>query len=129
MRTAVQYFALLITTAASIALAAPDSTETPPPSYHLHGYYKLIDQEGTWQRSSDSPWEVVKKASWIKPRLVKWGYVPITHDSQNFYCLIDNAPRTGSNITEPRFVCGDPETVEWLFNNNKSPTLRLYGGH
>lgn len=99
------------------------------PTYHLHGYYKLLNDFPTWQQSDDSPWQVVKDQPWIKPRLVKWGYVPMTHDSQNYYCLIDGGPRTGSHVTEPIFICGDPKTVEWIFNTNQAPQLPLYGGH
>src|ERR1700739_3034932 len=88
----------------SLASAAPESpaapaAATPLPAYHLHGYYKLLDEIPTWQAGDDSPWQVVKGEPWIKPRLVKWGYVPIVHDSQPYYCLIDG-PRTGSHIIE-----------------------------
>jgi hypothetical protein len=34
----------------------------------------------------------------------------------------------GSNISERTFVCGDPSTVEWLFNAGRTPTVALYGG-
>ena len=118
---------------ASFASAAPESTApagaAPLPTYYLHGYYKLLDQVPTWQQSDDAPWQVVKNEPWIKRRLVKWGYVPIIHDSQRYYCLIDDNPRTGSHVNEQTFICGDPKTVEWIFNNNLSPTLPLYGGH
>jgi hypothetical protein len=113
---------------ASLAFALPKS-DAPQPSYHLQGYYKLHQQVATWQVSNDSPWQVVKDESWIDPRLVKWGYVPVTHDSDHYYCLIDDKPRTGSNILEKTFICGDPKTVELLFNNNWRPVLPLYGGH
>jgi len=122
---------------ASAACAASDSTApqgtvppgaAPPPAYHLKGYYRLTDQIPTWQISDNTPWQVVKGEPWIKPRLVKWGYVPMTHDAKRYYCLIDDRPRTGSLIMEQTFVCGDPETVEWMFNTGRSPRLPLYGG-
>jgi hypothetical protein len=66
---------------------------------------------------------------WVNPRLVKWGYVPVTQDSKRYYCLIDDRPRRGSHISERTFVCGDPSsTVEWLYNAGRTPTVRLYGG-
>ena len=119
----------------SLASAASESTApaagaAPPlPTYYLHGYYKLLDNVPTWQQSDDSPWQVVKGEPWIKPRLVKWGYVPVTHDSEPYYCLIDNGPRTGSHVIEKTFICGDPKTVEYIFNTNRTPTIPLYGGH
>jgi hypothetical protein len=132
MRTIVGCFAGLAAMTAP-AFAAPESAApaaaAPLPTYHLHGYYKLLDQVPTWQQSDDAPWQVVKDQPWIKPRLVKWGYVPMTHDSQPYYCLIDHHPRTGSHLNEPLFICGDPKTVEWIFDTGRNPTLLLYGGH
>lgn len=119
----------------SLAYAAPERTApagaaaSPLPTYYLHGYYKLLDEVPTWQQSDAFPWQVVKDEPWIKPRLVKWGYVPMTHDAQNYYCLIDGGPRTGSHVAEPIFICGDPKTVEWIFNTNRTPRVPLYGGH
>jgi hypothetical protein len=112
---------------ASVALGASESAPRPHPSYHLHGYYKLHDELGVWELSDDSPWQVVKNEPWINARLVKWGYVPITHDSERYYCMIDDQPRTGTHIGGPTFVCGDPTTVEYLFNNHQTPKLLLYG--
>jgi hypothetical protein len=126
MRAALVSFACF-TALASLALAAPQSA-APQPTYHLRGYYKLHTQVGIWQLSDDSPWQVVKDQPWINPRLVHWGYVPITHDSKHYYCLIDDKPTTGTNILEKTFVCGDPKTVQLIFDNNWRPVLPLYGG-
>jgi hypothetical protein len=125
MRAIVGFLASLA--AVSALAAVPEAA--PLPAYHLHGYYKLLDNIPTWQQSSDSPWQVVKGEPWINKRLVKWGYVPMTHDAQNYYCLIDNGPRTGSRVIEQNFICGDPKTVEWIFNTNRTPALPLYAGH
>ncbi len=111
----------------SLALAAPQNT-TSLPTYHLRGYYELHYQTGVWQSSNNSPWQVVKDEPWIQDSVVKWGYVPMTHDSKHYYCLIDDHPRTGSNILGKTFVCGDPATVETLSTNNLRPKLPLYGG-
>lgn len=131
MRAVVVFFAGL-SAMTSLAFAAPESAApaaaTPLPTYHLHGYYKLLNDFPTWQQSDDSPWQVVKDQPWIKPRLVKWGYVPMTHDSQRYYCLINDGPRTGTHVNGPIFICGDPKTVEWIFNTNRTPTIPLYGG-
>jgi hypothetical protein len=127
MRTIVGSF-ICLTALASLAVAATESS-APPPAYHLHGYYKLREQVATWQVSDDSPWQVVKDEPWIKPELVKWGYVPVTHDSEHYYCLIDSRPRTGTNIAERTFICGDPATVELDFIYNWKPKLSLYAGH
>lgn len=110
-----------------LAFAAPE-TAPPPPTYHLHGYYHLYNRMATWQFSDGSPWQVVKDDPWIDPMVVKWGYVPMTHNSKHYYCLIDDRPRTGSNIIEKTFVCGDPEVVELVFRNNWKPILAQYGG-
>jgi hypothetical protein len=69
-----------------------------------------------------------KNEPWINPRLVKWGYVPMVHDSKPFYCLIDDRPRTGSHVMERTFICGDPASTELVFNIWRTPRLSLYGG-
>ena len=129
MRVAAGCFACL-TAMASFAFAASPSEGQgdPAPTYYLRGFYKLLDQRPTWQASDDSPWQVVRNEPWVNPRLVKWGYVPMTHDSKRYYCLIDDRPRTGSHVIERTFVCGDPSTAEWLFNIGRTPKLALYGG-
>jgi len=124
MRTAVGYLTCL-TAMASLAYAAPQADT--PPTYQLRGYYQL-DQHPTWLFSDSSPWIEAKHASWVNARLVQWGYVPFTHGSQHYYCLIDNGPRTGSHIPERTFMCGDPATAQWLFQNNWRPALLQYGG-
>ena len=112
---------------ASLAFAAPQKGSTP--TYYLRGYYKLDNQRPTWQDSDSSPWtEVKRNTPWVNQRLVKWGYVPFTHDSQNYYCLIDNGPRTGSHVMDVTFMCGDPATAQWLFQNNWRPNVPLIGG-
>jgi hypothetical protein len=111
--------------AAMLSAAFAASQSDPAPIY-LHGFYEL-DRHPTWRLSDAAPWNVVKDAPWANPRLVKWGYVPVTHDSRHYYCLIDYSPRTGSHISELTFMCGDPATAEWLFNNNWRPVGRLYG--
>jgi hypothetical protein len=126
MRAAVACFACL-SAMASPAFAAPQKGSTP--TYYLRGYYKLDNQRPTWQDSDASPWSEVKRNSpWVDQRLVKFGYVPFTHDSKNYYCLIDNGPRTGSHVIEVTFMCGDPATVQWLFQNNWRPNVPLIGG-
>jgi hypothetical protein len=125
MRTVVGTF-ICLTAFASVAFAEPE-TNAPLPTYHLHGYYQLRDRSAIWQLSDKSPWQVVKDEPWIEPRLVKWGYVPITHNSQHYYCLIDDKPITGSNIAKTTFVCGDASTVALNYINNWKPSLLLYG--
>jgi hypothetical protein len=126
MRTVVGTF-ICLTALASPAFAGSEST-APLPSYHLRGYYKLRDQAAIWQLSDNSPWQVVKDEPWIDARVVKWGYVPITHDSKHYYCLIDDKPRTGSNIARETLICGDASGVSYDYFNNVRPILRLYGG-
>jgi hypothetical protein len=82
---------------ASLACAAPEST-APLPTYHLHGYYSIREENAVWQFSDNSPWQVVANEPWIDPKVVKWGYVPLTHNSKHYYCLIDEKPITGSDI-------------------------------
>ena len=112
------------TAVTSLAFATPEVD--PTQTYHLHGYYKLVDDGATtWQLSDNSPWLVDWKATWGDPRLVKWGYAPVTHDSQRYYCLIDGRPRTGTHIARETFICGDPAIVALV---ELRPALRLYGG-
>jgi len=126
MRTLVGTFTCLAALA-SFAAAASENTE-PLPAYHLRGVYAIRDQAATWQFSDNSPWQVVKDEPWIDSRLVKWGYVPFTHDNKHYYCLIEDRPITGSNIAKDIFICGDPVTVKYAYVNNWKPTLLLYGG-
>ena len=127
MRAAVASFACL-TAMASLAFAAPPQ-EGSIPTYYLRGYYRLDDQRPTWQDSDSSPWSEVKSnAPWVNRRLVNWGYVPFTHDSKNYYCMIDHGSRTGSHVVDVTFMCGDPATVQWLFQNNWRPNVALIGG-
>ncbi len=108
----------------SVALAASST-----PVYYLRGYYKLDNQRPTWQDSDRAPWSQVKSDTpWVNPRLVKYGYVPFTHDAKNYYCWIDNGPRTGSHVIDMTFMCGEPDTVQWLFQNNWKPNVPLIGG-
>jgi len=114
---------------ASLACAAPEST-APLPTYHLHGYYSIREENAVWQFSDNSPWQVVANEPWIDPKVVKWGYVPLTHNSKHYYCLIDEKPITGSNIARKTFICGEAATVKFGYANDWRPTLRLYGpGH
>ena len=125
MRAIVGFLACL---AAMTSFAAENAAPAPLPAYHLKGYYKLLDNIPTWQQSDAAAWQVVKGEPWINKRLVKWGYVPMTHAGQNYYCLIDDRPRTGSHVMEQTFVCGDPKTVEWIFDTGRTPTIPLYAG-
>ena len=135
MRATVGCFACLAAMA-SVAFAAPEAApqgNTTPtdssPTYYLRGYYKLDNQRPVWQASDSLPWTQVKtNAPWVNRRLVKWGYVPFTHDSKNYYCFIDDGPRTGSHVIETTFMCGDPATVQWLFQNNWKPSVPMIGG-
>lgn len=123
MRTTAKSFAALAFLAsASFAAAPPDRSPV-----YLPGYYRLYDWHSVWQYSDRLPWYVERTASWAAPQLVKWGYVPVEHDSQRYYCLIDHAARTGSNIVEWIFTCGDPDTVQLLYTSNRRPLGRLYG--
>jgi hypothetical protein len=125
MRTVVGTF-ICLTALASVAFAVPE-TDAPLRTYHLHGFYKLGNLSAVWQPSDDSPWQVVKDEPWIESRVVKWGYVPITHHSGHYYCLIDDKPITGSNIAKTTFVCGDASTVSFNYNLGWKPSLSLYG--
>ena len=111
---------------ASLAFAAPEST-APLPTYHLHGYYSIREQNAVWEYSDNSPWQVVANEPWIDPKVVKWGYVPLAHNSKHYYCLIDDKPLTGSNIAKKTFICGDASTVKFNYANEWRPILRLYG--
>jgi hypothetical protein len=111
---------------ASLACAASEST-APLPTYHLHGYYSIREENAVWQYSDNTPWQVVANEPWIDPKVVKWGYVPLVHDSKHYYCLIDEKPITGSNIAKKTFICGDAGIVKFGYANEWRPTLRLYG--
>ncbi len=123
MRITVGYLAGLAALA-SAAFAASQGDQSP---IYLRGYYKLYQQYSLWQYSDRTPWYVLRSAPWADERLVKWGYVPVTHDANDYYCLIDRDPPTGTHIAERTFTCGDPATVEWLYNANLRPLGLLYG--
>jgi hypothetical protein len=130
MRVAAGCFAWITVMISSLGFASSPSQSqgAAGPTYHLKGFYNLIDQRPIWQLSDDSPWQVVKNEPWANSRLLKWGYVPVTHDSKRYYCLIDDQPATGSHIVEVTFICGDTATVEWMFNSGHMPNMALYGG-
>jgi hypothetical protein len=131
MRAAVGCFTCL-TAIASLAFATPPETPvgaTTLPTYYLRGYYKLDNQRPAWTASDAAPWSQVKSNEpWVNKRLLKWGYLPFTHDAKNYYCLIDDGPRTGSHVIDKTFMCGDPATAQWLFQNNWRPNVPLIGG-
>jgi hypothetical protein len=124
MRAIAGFLACLAVTVTASVTAKPNA---PSPIY-LRGYYRLYDRYSVWRLSDGSPWYIVNEAHWADWRLVKWGYVPVMHDSQRYYCLIDHEPPTGSRIAEWTFVCGDPPTVELLYNTNRPPVGFMYGG-
>ncbi len=119
-----------------MALAAPAakpggaSPARSLPTYYLRGYYRMDSQRPVWQDSDSAPWQQVSPdAAWVNQRLVKWGYVPFTHGSRNYYCLIDDKPRTGSHIGDVTFICGEPAIVQSIFlQNNGRPVLPMIGG-
>jgi hypothetical protein len=119
MRAAVGCSVCFAAIAASIAFAAPQIASTP---IHLQGFYQLDKVTPTWQLSDSSPWFLIKNAEWANPRLVKQGYVPVVHDSKQYYCLIDKTPKIGSRMPGQTFLCGDPAAVEWLVDNNRRPS-------
>jgi hypothetical protein len=116
----------------SVAFATPEGNSTQTgstPTYYLRGYYKIDNQRPTWQSSDSSPWSEVKRnAPWVNRQLVKWGYVPFTHDSKNYYCLIEKGAQTGSHVIDTTFMCGEPDTVQWLFQNKWWPSVPMIGG-
>ena len=119
MRVAVGCSVCLAAIAASIGFAASQTGSTP---IHLQGFYQLDKATPKWQLSDSSPWYLMKNAQWANPRLVKQGYVPVVHDSKQYYCLIDASPKIGSRIPEHTFLCGDSAAVEWLVDNNYRPS-------
>jgi hypothetical protein len=134
MRAIVESFMCLTAMAGVVAAPAAEhpgnSAPAQTPTYYLRGYYKIDSQLPVWQDSDSAPWVQAKtNAPWVNRRIVKWGYVPFTHDSRNYYCLIDDKPRTGSHVQDTTFICGDPAMVESLFiQNNWRPTLPMIGG-
>jgi hypothetical protein len=119
MRAAVACSICLATIAASIALAVPQAESTP---IHLQGFYELEKVTPTWRLSDSSPWYLMKSAEWASPNLLQHGYVPVVHDSKQYYCLIDKTPKIGSRMPEQTFLCGDSAAVEWLVDNNRRPS-------
>ena len=114
---------LLCFAAVTSAMARPN--EQSP--IFLRGYYWLYTTYSVWRHSDRAPWYVVTDAPWADPRLIKLGYVPVMHNSEPYYCMIDHEAPTGSRIPEWTFMCGDPATVTLLYNN-RPPVGLLYGG-
>jgi hypothetical protein len=110
------------------ALVSVTARPSEPAPIYLRGYYRFYERNSVWQYSDGMPWYVLKDAAWTDPRLIKWGYVPVSHDAQDYYCLIDHDAPTGSRIPVWIFACGDPATVELLYNSNRAPVGLLYGG-
>jgi hypothetical protein len=110
--------ALMLT---SVALGA--QTEVAR-TFTLHGYYAL-GFHPLWQESDHRPWYLLKQAPWVDQRLINYGYVAVIHDRKHYYCLIQNAPPTGTRIGEPTHICGAPETAEMLYMMNYRPKILI----
>ena len=115
MRATARYLACL---AAVVSAGARPSESSP---IYLSGYYRVYPSYTAWQSGDGLPWYVVKDAPWADARLVKWGYLPVTHNAQNYYCIIEHDPPTGSRIPLWRFACGDPATVGLLYEIGYTP--------
>jgi hypothetical protein len=115
MRATAGYLACLA------AIVSATARPSEPAPIYLGGYYRIYDRYTVWQYSDSMPWYVLKDAEWADPRLIKWGYVPVWHDAQGYYCLIDHDAPTGSRIPVWLFACGDPATAELLYNSNRTP--------
>jgi hypothetical protein len=111
--------------AALVALTAQSSEPAP---IYLSGYYRFYERNFVWQDGDGMPWYVLKNAAWADPRLVNWGYVPVSHDAQDYYCLINHGAPTGSRIPLWLFACGDPATAERLYNSHRVPVVLWDGG-
>jgi hypothetical protein len=94
--------------------------------FTLRGYYAL-GLYPDWQWSDNKPWYVLEQAPWADPLLLKWGYVAVSHDGQNYYCFIQNGPPTGTRLWKRTYMCGDPVTAEVLYRMNWRPLLLIYG--
>jgi len=119
MRAVAGCFACLVAISASTAFAAPQTESTP---IHLQGFYELVGARPTWRVSDGSPWYLLKNVEWANPRFVKQGYVPVVHDSKQYYCLIDKSSQIGSHLPERTFLCGEEAEVQWLVSNNYHPS-------
>lgn len=119
---------MLACTALYAAAAWPTDASNDSPPIHLRGYYRLYERYSVWRLSDASPWYILDNARWADRRLVKWGYVPVMHDGERYYCMVDHDAPTGSRIPIWMFSCGDPATVELLYNSNRPPLGLRYGG-
>ncbi len=123
MRAATGCSVCLAAITASIAYAGSQIESTP---IHLRSFYE-IDEMGTatLKRSDSSPWYVLKTADWGNSGILKLGYVPVLHDSKQFYCLIETIQKTGAHFPEKGFLCGDPAAVESVVANKYRVTRIL----
>ena len=119
MRADVACSVCLVALMTSVSFA---DSQTEPRPIQLQGFYELNKATETWRVSDGSPWYLMKNTSWANPRVLKQGYVPVLHDSKQYYCMIDRRPKIGSRLptAEPTFACGEPLEVEWLVDNNYS---------
>jgi hypothetical protein len=95
-------------------------------AFTLPGYY-VLDFYPYWKLSDKQPWYVVTQTSWADPLLVRYGYVAVNHDGQNYYCLIQGEPPTGTRIGQRTYICGDPAMAEMLYTMNWRPKILIYG--
>lgn len=92
----------------------------------LPGYY-VLDFYPHWQLSDKQPWYVLKQPRWADPLLLKYGYVAVSHDGLNYYCLIQEGPPVGTRIGQHTYICGDPAIAEMLYTMNWKPVILIYG--
>jgi hypothetical protein len=94
--------------------------------FTLPGYY-VLDFYPHWQLSDHKPWYVLNQPRWADPLLLRYGYAAVSHDDQNYYCLIQDEPPVGTRLWKRTFICGDPATAEMLYTINWRPKIFIYG--
>jgi hypothetical protein len=112
--------------ALTLTSAALGTEQQVARAFTVPGYYKL-DFYPYWQLSDHKPWYVLKQAPWADRLLIKYGYVAVSHDGKDYYCLIQDEPPTGTRITKQTYICGDPAMAEMLYTMNWRPRILIYG--
>jgi hypothetical protein len=87
---------------------------TTKPTMEWAVTWRLIVRVLPTSSGDRNPWYVLRQASWADPALLKYGYVPVSHDGGDYYCLIRHEPFLGTRIAPGAyFICGDSADVSY----------------
>jgi len=75
--------------------------------------------------TSATPWQLAWNAEWVKPQLVREGFVPLTYGANRYYCRLDASPKLAS-LLNSRIYCGDADSLWMTYRLDRFPAELLH---